>query len=84
MIFACIQMVLNRAMLRAAILKTFQEQASGNPDPGVQQIMNWMTTPAGIVFLVALTMIVLLALFVALATVTGTLTAAMSGNRDRR
>jgi len=84
MVFAGINMVLNHAEIRASILKTVQEQMSRNPDPGFQQIMNWMATPAGIFFMVALTVLVLLALFVALATVTGTLTAAMSGDRNRR
>lgn len=84
MVFAGIHMVLNRAVVRASILKTVQEQMSRNPDPGIQPVLNWMATPAGIFFMVALTVIVLLALFVALATVTGTLTAAISGDRNRR
>ncbi len=84
MIFAGINMVLNRAELRASLLKTVQEQLSRNPDPNFQQIMNSLATPAGIFFMVVLTVIALLILFVALATVTGTLTATMSGNRNRR
>jgi len=84
MIFAGINMILNRAELRASLLKTVQEQMSRNPDPGFQQIMNWMATPAGIFLMIALTVIVLLTLFVALATVAGTLTAAITANRNRR
>jgi hypothetical protein len=84
LIFAGIQAALNRAEMRQAMINGLQEQLARNPDPNFHQAANWLITPAGMVFLLALSMMVFLALFVGLATVTGTLAAAISGNRGRR
>jgi hypothetical protein len=46
--------------------------------------MHWMVTPARGFFLIVLVVIALLTLFVALATVTGSLAAAISWHRNRR
>lgn len=58
-----------------------QEQVARNPGPGNQPaIAAWLAASFALVVII----LVLLAVFVGLATVTGTLTAAFSGNRDRR
>ncbi|MBZ5525766.1 MAG: hypothetical protein LAP21_26390 [Acidobacteriia bacterium] len=78
-----IEAALNRTEMRQ-IVRNAQEQLASNPDPYYQQMANWIITPQGIIFLIAFGFAAYLALFVGLATVTGTLTAAFSGNRDRR
>jgi hypothetical protein len=65
-------------------MKVLQEQLARNPDPNLQQLANWVVTPPGIILFFMFFMVVILALFVGLATITGTLTAAFSGNRDHR
>jgi len=82
--FAGIQAALNRAEVRQIILNALQEQLAKNPDPNFHQIANWLVTTPGIIFFLVLGMMMFLALFVGLATVTGTLAAAFTGNRDRR
>jgi len=84
LIFAGITMALNRAEVRDLLVKTMQEQMSRNPDPNFQQMANWAVTPMGLAFALVVAAIMFLALFVALATVAGTLTAAISGNRHQR
>ena len=84
LIFAGIRAVMNRAETRQNILNALQEQLARNPDPNFHQMANWLATTPGIIFSVALGMMMFLALFVGLATVTGTLTAAFSGTRGRR
>jgi hypothetical protein len=84
LIFAGVQAALNRAEVRQIMVDGLQEQLARNPDPNFHQVASWLVTPAGMIFSLALGMMVFLALFVGLATVTGTLTAAFSGNRGRR
>ncbi|HWZ45542.1 MAG TPA: hypothetical protein VNW97_18855 [Candidatus Saccharimonadales bacterium] len=83
LVFAGMRAAMNSAEMRQNI-KSLQEELARNPDPSFQQMANWIVTPPGIIFFFVLGMVVVLAVFVGLATVTGTLTAAFSGNRNRR
>ena len=83
LIFAGIRVYLKRDEARVALLSALQEQAARNPDPNAHQVVSMLATPAGLVVMFLIISVIFLAVFVALATVSGVFTAAISGNRNR-
>ena len=69
--------------LRQELRQMVEQAAAQNPDPRAQEMMHRFTTPEGLAILIALTMILFLVLFVALAAAGGALWASR-GPREHR
>lgn len=63
--------LLLRGMLRETLQHALQQAAAANPDPNAQQVMAWMTSPAGMAAMVTISMVMLLFLFVGAASAGG-------------
>jgi len=58
---------------REMLQQSMQQAAASNPDPKAQEILAWMTSPAGLALMVTLVMIIFLIGFIALSSAGGAL-----------
>lgn len=76
--FACL-MAIGLLLLRGStkfremLQQSMQQAAASNPDPKAQEILAWMTSPAGLALMVTIVMVIFLIGFIALSSAGGAL-----------
>ena len=58
-------------LLRNAVQQALHQAAANNPDPNAQQMLAWMTSPAGMAVMVTISMVFMLFLFIGAASAGG-------------
>jgi len=84
-IFTSIEVVVfhSGGELRAALLDAVQQSASRSPDPQAQQMLEYLKTPAGLVLVMGLGLVVMFFVFLIFSSVGGALGAAWLNRKDR-
>ncbi len=67
---------------REMLQQSMQQAAAANPDPKAQEILAWMTSPAGLALMVTIVMVVFLVGFIALSSAGGALGAKLFRRDD--
>jgi hypothetical protein len=75
--------LLNQGEFRRQMTLEVQRRFAGNPDPQVQQLVQWAETNQGFLVITALGMLFMLAVFLIVASLAGALTVTLWGRKDR-
>jgi hypothetical protein len=81
--FFLVMIFLNPSAYRDIMVRSIHESALRNPDPQVQQMLQWFTTPDGLVACAAMFLAVLLGFFVVIGMGSGALAAALGKERNQ-
>jgi hypothetical protein len=68
--------------LRAIMLEAIAQAAARNPDPEVQKAFEYLKTPSGLAWMMALVLVVVLLMFLILSSLGGAIGAAMMRRKD--
>jgi hypothetical protein len=80
--FFLVSISLQRTQYHDFIVSQFQQMSAQNPDPQAQQILQWFTTPDGLIAFTAFALITILILCLALGTGSGALVGALRKRND--
>lgn len=69
--------------LRTGLLDAIQQSAARSADPQAQQVVEWMKTPSGLIFLLAFCLAVMFVVFLAISALGGALGAALLRRKPR-
>src|SRR5690349_5303522 len=69
---------------REMLQQSMQQAAASNPDPKAQEILAWMTSPAGLALMVTLVMVIFLIGFLALSSAGGALGAKLFHKKNNQ
>lgn len=67
---------------REMLQQSMQQAAASNPDPKAQEILAWMTSPAGLALMVTIVMVIFLIGFIALSSAGGAIGAKIFQKRS--
>ena len=84
-IFTSVAMLISRSggQLRATLLQMIEQSAARNPDPEVQQMMQYLKSPSGLVLVMILGLAVMFIIFLILSSIGGALGAVLLRRRER-
>jgi hypothetical protein len=75
--FFLVSISFQRAQYHDLMVKQIQQLSAQNPDPQAQQLLQWFTTPEGLVAVIAFSFVMLLLLCLALGSGSGALFGAL-------
>jgi hypothetical protein len=73
-----------RANIREAMLKSLRDSAANNPDPNAQQVIQWMSSPGGMAFVVVLILIGFAMAFLIFGLLGGVIGASVWGRKQAK
>lgn len=80
--FFLVMVLLNPTVYRDIMIRSIHESATRNPDPQVQQVLQWFATPDGLLACAALFLAIILGIFLIIGIGSGALAVALSKSRN--